>query len=344
MLSGVEFELRSRAELNKGLALFVVLWTLVVAIAASHQVYNARDLTLEMARFQARESINKDIVYRSWNALHGGVYVAVSEHAQPNPRLDFLPERDLTTNDGRVLTLINPAYMTRQVHELARARYGLEGHITSLRPVRPENRADPWESKALKAFEAGAQEVNELVEYKQAPYLRLMHPLVTTEACMTCHETQGYQVGEIRGGISVSVPMAPFLELMREQRFQIIKTYGLIWFIIVIGGWLIYRHLVKRNLEREHIDQQLMRSEKRFRDLIESISDGIWESDTAGRFTYVSPAMQALTGYELAQLMGAERNMLMEDADARRSRCCIEAVSGFGSKANCSRYAMTRAN
>jgi len=35
---------------------------------------------------------------------------------------------------------------------------------------------------------------------------RYMAPLITTESCLQCHAKQGYQVGDIRGGISVTFP------------------------------------------------------------------------------------------------------------------------------------------
>ena len=43
-----------------------------------------------------------------------------------------------------------------------------------------------------------------------------MAPLMTTKACLKCHEKQGYKEGDIRGGISVTLPFrggVPFLPL-----------------------------------------------------------------------------------------------------------------------------------
>jgi len=48
------------------------------------------------------------------NALHGGVYVPVTESTQPNPYLED-PLRDVVTTDGLKLTKLNPAYMTRLI-------------------------------------------------------------------------------------------------------------------------------------------------------------------------------------------------------------------------------------
>lgn len=73
------------------------------------------------------------------------------KNSPPNPYLLQIPDRDVTTAKGKSLTLINPAYMTRQVYELAEQQSGVRGHITSLNPLRPQNGPDEWERKALSA-------------------------------------------------------------------------------------------------------------------------------------------------------------------------------------------------
>ena len=94
-------------------------------------------------------------LFRQWAASHGGVYVPVDEHTPPNPLLEDIPERDILTPSGRQLTLINPAYIMRQVNELAYERQEVLGHLTSLNPLRAENAPDAWEAEALRAFEEG---------------------------------------------------------------------------------------------------------------------------------------------------------------------------------------------
>ena len=66
------------------------------------------------------DDFNKDQVYRRWAANHGGVYVPVSASTRPSPYLVDVPERDVTTPSGRKLTLMNPAWIIRQVQELGR--------------------------------------------------------------------------------------------------------------------------------------------------------------------------------------------------------------------------------
>lgn len=163
------------------------VWTIVVAASLVWNLFQIKKEILEEARIQAQVAFEKDIVYRQWNAGHGGVYVPVTEETQPNPYLSDMPERDITTPSGKRLTLMNPAYMTRKVHELAKEKYRVLGHITSLNPIRPENAPDPWETKALQAFERGEIEISSVEEIEGKEYMRLMRPLIVEKECLKCH-------------------------------------------------------------------------------------------------------------------------------------------------------------
>jgi len=218
----------------------IAVWTLLVGASLLWNSHQARETALELARTKAHLSYNKDLAYRLWAASHGGVYVPVTPKTPPNPHLSHVPERDIKTPSGRALTLVNPAYMTRQVHELAAGIYGVQAHLTSLNPIRPENAPDAWEAKALKACEAGAPEVSEVVQMAGEPYLRVMHPFRTEKSCLKCHAAQGYKEGDIRGGICVDVPLAPFFAPVRSQTFTLAASHGLIWLLglagIVVGN------------------------------------------------------------------------------------------------------------
>ena len=120
------------------------LWTVFVSLVLLWSLFQQKRETIEAVRVQARSAFEKDLAYRRWAAMHGGLYVPVTEQTPPNPYLASIDEREITTPSGRRLTLMNPAYMTRQVHEMETEQYGLRGHITSLNPIRPANAADAW--------------------------------------------------------------------------------------------------------------------------------------------------------------------------------------------------------
>ncbi len=240
----------------------VALWTLSVAAVLLWNLHNQQRKTLEIALQHARAAFEKDLIYRRWVAMSGGVYVPASEHTPPNPYMSDAPERDVLTPSGRLLTLINPVYMTRQVHELGLRHSGLHGHVTSLKPIRPENKADPWEARALLAFEQGAPEVSSVELLDGEEHLRLMRPLKTEHACLKCHAEQGYTEGDVRGGISTSIAMAPLRVIAHRQSLTMGLGIGLLWLAgvggIVWGG----RRLWHRGGELLHAKEQAESSDQ----------------------------------------------------------------------------------
>ena len=130
-----------------------VCWTLLAGLALWWNLAREQEAIRHLALVAARASFEKDVLFRRWVAGHGGVYAPVSESSPPNPYLTNVVERDLTTPSGRRLTLVNPAYMTRQVYELGRRTHQASGHLTSLKPIRPGNAPDGWERQALEAIE-----------------------------------------------------------------------------------------------------------------------------------------------------------------------------------------------
>ena len=212
-------------------------WTFVISLSFFWSWQYIGNTMMFLAVSDARSSFQKDLVYRRWVTLQGGVYVTPTEMTPPNPYLAHLPDRDVTTTDGKSLTLVNPAYMTRQVHELGREQYGLQGHITSLDPIRPENAPDAWETESLQAFAAGATETSSVEEIDGQPFLRLMRPFVTEAGCIRCHGVQGYKEGDIRGGISVSAPLTTYNAVIVKQRTLIVLVHMLIWPLGLLGLW-----------------------------------------------------------------------------------------------------------
>ncbi|MFC1556127.1 DUF3365 domain-containing protein, partial [candidate division KSB1 bacterium] len=228
----------------------VIVWTVVIASSLLWNIRQSSLKIIEIARVQSRIAHEKDVIYRRWNASHGGVYVPVTESTIPNPYLSDIVDRDITSSSGKTLTLMNPAYMTRQVHELAEEENNVHGHITSLNPIRPENAADPWETEALKAFELGIPEKSSIEDLNGKVYLRLMKPLVTEKGCLKCHAKQGYKEGDIRGGISVSVPMLPLKEILDKETLGFKIAHFIIWLagmsLIFFGMFRVNRSEKKR--------------------------------------------------------------------------------------------------
>ena len=62
----------------------------------------------------------------------------------------------------------------------------------------------------------------------------------------------------------------------------------------------------------------LRESEEKFRTLVETTSDFIWEVDESGTYTYVSPQVRDLLGYEPEEMIGKTPFDFMQPDEARR--------------------------
>lgn len=249
--------------------LIVAVWTVLLALSCAWDLYSSRHETVDAARIQAIESYKKDILYRRWNTEHGGVYVPVSDDVKPNRYLIDTPERDIVTPSGKTLTLMNPAYMSRQVFSLVKEEYGMLAHITSLRPINPLNKPDEWEAAALISFsQLGSSEMSSIETIEGVEYMRLMRPLYVEEQCIGCHVKQGYKKGEISGGISVAVPMAPLWAGWKSHIKVEIAVYCLIWFVGLMG-------IVAAKMRLEESEKQRVQAEEARERLVVELTESL---------------------------------------------------------------------
>lgn len=80
-----------------------------------------------------------------------------------------------------------------------------------------------------------------MVEAKDGKQLRYMEPLFVTEDCLKCHEEQGYQLNQLRGGIAVGLSYEPFLAAQRSQINSVVIRYLIFALILVASSSLFTR-------------------------------------------------------------------------------------------------------
>lgn len=261
-------------------AIAAVVWSLLTVVSVKWTLSEHHAHLLRLAKVWAETAFDQDMQYWQWNVRHGGVYVQTDKDTPPDPNLRDRPERDIMTPSGRHLTLLSPTYMTHQIFRIADEQDAVRGHIASLKAVDPANRADAWETRGLNTFTKGAKEYAAVETVDGRPYYRLMRPLRIAQGCLKCHANQGYRVGEVRGGISVAVPIPQQFE--HDARFGgLLAAYGTLWLLGIVGivaatGGLAQRtrRLVQANgrlqgevamrrdtetrLRREHEEQQAL--------------------------------------------------------------------------------------
>ena len=273
--------------------LATVIWTLLIGFFLFQLITNEINESRELAIITARENLNKNQAIRAWASNHGGVYIISTDKTPPNPYLKNIPNRDLTTPEGKLLTLINPAYLLRLMMNDYSKSSGIMGRLTSLKPLNSkDNMPDEWEEKVLRSFKNKNDEVFEFTKISGKPYLRLMRPQIAKKSCLKCHAYQEYNEGQIIGGLGVSVPMDPLSSVANETIKSTIAFYGLIW-ILGLGtiGFVTYRG--KNNLlKRNESEKRFQENEQKNKALINNLTDLIIILDKEGINLWNSPAIR----------------------------------------------------
>ena len=199
---------------------------------------------------RARAHFKNIVLTRRWNANYGGVFVEKKEGVVSNP---YLENPDLEAADGTIYTMKNPALMTREISEYAREEGFFYYHITSLKPLNPDNSPDGFEKKALKSFESGKEEVFAKEDQNSSVYFRYMAPLITEKSCLKCHAKQGYQVGDIRGGISVKFDVSDVEKALQSNTYLIIG-FGIVTVALFLG--LIYFFIIRLMKKLRRVEEE----------------------------------------------------------------------------------------
>jgi two-component system NtrC family sensor kinase len=257
--------------MKKHIIALVILWIIAVTVSLVWNLHVEKNNQAIIAMEGARAFFKQVVLTRTWNAEHGGVYVRITDQVKPNPYLK-IPFRDAETKNNTKLTTINPAFMTRQIAEIAARTTGVQFNITSLKPIRPLNKADSWERTALNSFENGEKEFGDYVFNSLGEKVyRYMAPLFVEQECLKCHAVQGYKLGDIRGGISVMLPFNKETTIWQLWLTHILALLIVTVIFIFFGGKLERNRkkiiAINRSLEESmgHLKKtqsQLVQSEK----------------------------------------------------------------------------------
>lgn len=214
--------------------------TLTIAMSLSFYFISKKHekLIFKQLDIQAKSLFNQIVLTRKWIADHGGVFVEKTQGKEPNP---YLKEAEIIDVKGRKYIKESPAMVTKELSEYAKEKGLYWFHITSLKLINPENKPDEFEKTALKEFEANQKrESSKIEKIGHSYFYRYIAPLYIEESCLKCHSHQGYKIGDVRGAISVTVPMADALSMINSERasmvlagFAIILTLMLILYVMM---------------------------------------------------------------------------------------------------------------
>jgi light-regulated signal transduction histidine kinase (bacteriophytochrome) len=141
--------------------------------------------------------------------------------------------------------------------------------------------------------------------------------MIVQKGCLKCHGFQGYQVGDVRGGVGVAVPMQPYLDEAAATIRQKTTTFGAIWLVGVAGLGILFMIGRRRLIERAAADA-LSRQQH---EAIEKANAELTQFANISAHHLMEPSRRLLS---FAQRLRAGLADKIEDEDARASLGFIE--------------------
>ncbi len=229
----------------------ILLIGLVVSFSYGVTFYRTssfqEDLVVEQATRQAKMLFNQIRLTRQWVSDHNGLFFVKSPGVEKNP---FLEQAEIQDSQGNWLVKRNPAMVTRELSAYA-AREGMgQFNVTSLKPVNPDNAPDAFERHSLLKFAEGLDEAIEIVKLNGTYRLRYMAPLKVDSQCLECHGKQGYSIGDIRGGMNVTVPMNWAYAEIRKNNWMLLGIALTTIIIVSLSIYLLFNALVAQRLKK----------------------------------------------------------------------------------------------
>lgn len=293
-----------------------IFWGLVVLISYKWYTHFVSEKIYNQATDRSQFVFKMVESARLWNARHGGVYALITKDTQPNPYLK-IEHRDINSTDGLELTMINPAYMTRQLIDVVTELSDLRLHITSEKLMNPANKADEWEIEQLHKFAKGVASYGEFLQQDSKNIFRYMQPLTINQSCLKCHSHQNYKLGDIRGGLSVSFDAKALLDLESIQIKKVAIIHLVAWILLSALTSLFIKIFIKNmnNLaqEKSKIESEVREKTKElqiFSHAIQYSPITIVITDIDGNIEYVNPKFCQTTGYSMEEIIGKNPKIL----------------------------------
>jgi PAS domain S-box-containing protein len=176
--------------------------------------------------------------------------------------------------------------------------------VVSLKPKNPQNRADPWEASALSRFTKVSDFAFERSRQDGTPVFRYIRPIFMQQICLQCHGGEGVKVGDLRGGISVTVDAQPIYDSQQQTRFVIILMHVGGFLLLSLSTLYLLRQLRSHWSLLTQAQEQLRQKEQFLTDVTNTMGEGFVVIDSDGRVTYANPECEWLLGRSAADMLG----------------------------------------
>jgi signal transduction histidine kinase len=204
-------------------------------------------MIFKQAEQQARMLYKQILLTRQWASDHNGLFILEKKGTEANPYLELPTVTDAL---GHTYFLRNPAMITRELSFYAQ-RDGL-GYfrVTSLNPINPVNSPDQFEKTSLLAFTKGTEEVIDISNSDMGRVVRFIAPLRVAESCLGCHGQHGYHLNDIRGALSISIPIDWADDLIKRNSRTLILIGAVSIFFVTVALFLMFESLIVQRISR----------------------------------------------------------------------------------------------
>ncbi|MCL5884636.1 MAG: DUF3365 domain-containing protein, partial [Deltaproteobacteria bacterium] len=206
-----------------------ILFVVGTAFSLLDGIDEVREERFRLAISQADIVSRTVFAARRWAMENDDVSVSIAGAPRHNASL-AVSSRTTQKVNGDGIAKVDHVSMTQFIGRILKPE-GFHVHIVSRKTLHPENLPDDdWERISLEKVETGSVKEYALTGPPGNRVFRYMEPLKVDASCARCHGQQGYRIGEVRGGISIAFPYAPFEQSARrsERREIIVHLLSLV--------------------------------------------------------------------------------------------------------------------
>ncbi|MBI9018683.1 MAG: PAS domain S-box protein [Phycisphaerae bacterium] len=309
---------------NQGWVLLSLLFIVIFIIVCAVVYFSTRAYVIATAQ----EDIENMLLQ------HRGLHSYVQLNALPE--LEKLKSKGDFKEGAYSPVLFSSSYMVRNLHNYfndEREKNNLPPLYYKLAATNPRNivnKADDFELELLKEFNENREitSFKEIVEEDGKEYLYMAIPFMANEQrCMACHgprEDSPKDLQKIYAGQGGFDETIGDIRAIESLKVPLDHSFGIVYIIllstaicVVVFAGLMFLNLRLRKMAVARAEV-LSLTENKFRDLVETTSDWIWESDDTSVFVYASPKVKDLLGYEVGEILGRKPTDFMSGQEAER--------------------------
>ncbi|MBK9518639.1 MAG: DUF3365 domain-containing protein [Anaeromyxobacter sp.] len=270
-------------------ALVALAWTAVMGASLSWAL-REEDREAETRSLTLAETLaDERLLTLRWAASQRAIYLADDGAAPIDGSAASGPAGMVLGPGGVRLALVSAQTLTARIFRLEDQSFGVTGRAVSLRPLGAAGAPEAWEAEALRRFERGERQVHELAGQGQARRLRFARALQVEAPCLRCHGPQGQALGDLRGAVTLEVPLERVGGQSAAHGRDLAAWHALLWLAGLGAIALGSARLRARLRQLEAAANALRESQARLARILEATSDGYYEVELPTGALFLSP-------------------------------------------------------